>query len=81
MKIRNNPLRAFVKKSPMQDRRTKTIYPDNQSGLGGKKGMTIEVEHDHGGSGKKYGQKGHVPGKTHWTETSEESGYRKRKGS
>ena len=71
MKIRNNPLRAFVKKSPMQDRRTRT----------NEQGNVEEVEHDHGGSGKNYGQKGHVPGKTHWTETSEESGYRKRKWS
>tara|TARA_Y100001937_G_C6990418_1_gene271812 strand:+ start:443 stop:634 length:192 start_codon:yes stop_codon:yes gene_type:complete len=53
--------KKFCAKSPFKDRRTKTIYPDNKSGLGGKKGMTIEVEHDHSGSGKKYGERGHVP--------------------
>ena len=45
MKMRNNPLKAFVKKSPMKDRRTKN-------------GM--EIWHDHKESGKTYGEKGHM---------------------
>ena len=60
--------KKFCAKSPFKDRRTRI----------NEKGKTVEVWHDHRGSGKNYGEEGHVPGRSHWTETTKESGYRKK---
>ena len=60
--------KKFCAKSPFKDRRTRT----------NAKGKIVDVLHDHGGSGKMYGEKGHAGNKTHWTETSKESGYTKK---
>jgi hypothetical protein len=61
--------KKFCAKSPFKDRRTKT----------NEKGKVVDVPHDHHGSGKNYGEKGHSGSTTHWTQTSKDSGYRKPK--
>jgi len=69
--MRNSPLRAFVKKSPTKDRRT-------------RKGM--EIWHDHKGSGKTYGEKGHMgvfddsnlPGPGYGDDTDYQVGYKQK---
>ena len=42
-------------------------------------GKWVEKPHDHQGSGKLYGEKGHSGKTTHWTESSKESKYMKPK--
>jgi len=42
-------------------------------------GKWVDKPHDHQGSGKIYGERGHAGEKTHWTESEKRSGYRKAK--
>ena len=52
--MRNVPLKGFLKKSPLKDRRTKTLYDEYN------KPFIKDVPHDHNNSGKKYGKTGHT---------------------